>query len=140
MGGAPQRLSYQLIDWLGEPGMRLNGWMRIAIVASIAWMVGATIYEGEKEMASLYALRASVMKTQADCVVRSYQQDAGKRPQETCQTSEQAFEQQMSLQPRSIQWLAFRPAIWLFFAWLLGGIALLAIWWIRRGFRPRVSS
>ena len=116
--------------------MRLNGWMRIAIVASIVWMVGGTFYQMEKEARSLQAYSDAVMQQQLDCVVRSSQQEARSQRQETCETYGQALDRSFALKPRPIEWLAFGPAILLVLAWLLGGITVLAVWWIRRGFRP----
>ena len=108
--------------------MKLNGWQRIGIVASVVWAIGAGLY-------SLNASHDREAEKAADHVARScieaYRNARGVNPPPgQCDVS--ADQYTVSLQSGEFVDAAIAALVPVSLGWALG----YAIVWIRRGFRP----
>jgi len=106
-------------------GFRLNGWQRIALVLSVLWAIGASLYTMNS-----FESNAKLMSERMydDCVV--HRSGTG----EDCyNTMRQTHRVQMALGRKQAAARALLPIplVWIAI-WLVNGI----VGWIRRGFQP----
>ena len=114
--------------------MRLNGWLRIAIVMSAVWMVGATGFNWEREARKDMETARTVSNERYRCIGENGERRYRGQPEQECYSEE--FVNSFYGRKNDL-WIAMiAPTFWLVLAWLAGGITWLSVWWIRRGFRP----
>ena len=114
--------------------MRLNGWMRIGIVLSILWFVGAsgTVWMQETDRNQKYW--RALGDAQSNCIGQNAARRLQRLDELPCATQEQ-LDQALHLSvPLSLP-LSF-AAFYLVLAWVLIGIAYVSVRWIKAGF-PR---
>lgn len=114
--------------------MRLNGWLRIGIVLSVIWMIGANYYwigeSASDNMKFSNGLRASRSHCQIENSTRRYYNPNAR--QEECVTEEQIT--QAALTPLNFQFGLIYSIFYLVVAWLVIGVSYAAFRWIRKGF------
>jgi hypothetical protein len=114
--------------------MRLNGWIRIAIVVSAIWMVCGTGYFYWQEQQRLTQYASQFWKTHSDCSSRNAARHVNGQTEVPCDVTVDIVKSAYDRRPDI--WLDVgQSAFILVVAWILGGVVYAAVWWIRRGFR-----
>jgi hypothetical protein len=111
--------------------MRLNGWMRIAIVLSAVWWVGGSAYFWMKEIARQNDSFVALYMARSECIGLNGVRRAMQQPERTCLTEDAVN----SAHAKNDLWLSLIPStFWLIMAWVGIGITYVAVRWIRKGF------
>lgn len=111
--------------------MKLNGWIRIGVVLSALWMVGASAYYFSEDAKRRSDLALYMAKSRSDCLKDNYLSRLESRPERPCAKQEDAD------YLYDTPWLAILvlPTIYLVLAWIVIGIAYGSIRWIWKGFK-----
>jgi hypothetical protein len=112
--------------------MRLNGWQRIGIVASVAWAIGAYVYtNSQQDWASQHANLCFAIERERDVrddaearVAECYRKFNRNLPIALAQQRSDAIA--LALVPVPLGWLLAYGVLWL-------------VRWVRRGFVPKPS-
>jgi len=113
--------------------MRLNGWIRIGVVLSIAWMVGGTAHFWVEEQSRVRSYYLALSERMSDCVVGNTVRRSMREPEAKCITEQELRDARSSGHP--IYFDVFVAAVWLAVAWVAIGIVYVAVRWIRKGFQ-----
>jgi hypothetical protein len=113
--------------------MRLNGWMRIGIVLSIAWMVGATGYYWVQEQNRVGRYFVALSQERSACIGKNAERRSRNEPEVQCTSQQEVDDALSSGDPFYFKLLV--PTFWLIVSWLGIGITYVAGKWILRGFR-----
>ena len=118
--------------------MKINGWQRIGIVASVVWIVGAGLYTYVSEIDGTAQLRVKVYD---DCMISAQGgigTPDGQPNKLTEQCDKNATDVISGIRPRQTAALfAFIPVL---LAWGFTYLVLFLVRWVRRGFvRSRLT-
>jgi hypothetical protein len=112
--------------------MKLNGWKRIGIVASVMWVLGAYTHAFNSEYDS--TIKTSTLLSQ-DCFERA----DGQGEWQLCQ--KQQDEYIAAVYPAEVKWAALFALVPVPLGWGFVYLVLFIVRWVRHGFSsdPRLS-
>ncbi len=111
--------------------------MRIAIVLSVVWFVGGTLYLDFRQQDSLDWLRADMSQK---CRSENNRRGDARQPQQDCDAMEREAERLYSVANGTLRDRSEAPLVagtFLLLAWFTGGVLFLTLRWIRKGFAAR---
>jgi hypothetical protein len=115
--------------------MRLNGWMRIGVVLSIVWMVGATGYYEYQHGKDDAAYWQAVLLGRSACIGDNAARRYEGKPEFSCDI----YDVDTALKRKTPFLVAvIAPAFWLIVAWIGIGLTYISVRWIRQGFSRSV--
>jgi hypothetical protein len=113
--------------------MRLGGWMRIGIVLSIAWMVGATAYFWIEEQNRVGRYFVTLSQSRDNCIGKNGERRYRNEPQEDCISQHAVNSALSSGVPFYFHLIV--PTFYHVVAWIGIGITYVAVRWVRKGFQ-----
>ena len=118
----------------GVEGVKINGWQRIGIVASVVWIVGSGLYTYESEIEGTAQLRVNTYDICMISAQGGIGTPDGQPNRLTNQCDKKATDAVSGIRPRqSAALFAFIPVL---LAWGFTYLVLFLLRWVKRGFVP----
>jgi hypothetical protein len=125
---------WRLKDWRLD-GRRLNGWMRIGIILSVLWMLGATGYLWRTAEDDDLNVARALSNQRSSCIGDNAVLRMENKPELPCPSQEEVNEA-FARGHTGLGHAMLTTGIALVLAWVVIGLVYMTTRWVMEGFRP----